>query len=196
LAFSSAVVTVFGLLAIGAAIMAAGLGGALILPAGRSALRNALHGKERHPITWAAAVPLGAMIGSLYLSEVAQLLPCSLCWYQRIAMYPLAIVLGVAAVRADPGVWRYGLPLALLGLGIAVYHVIIQWMPGLDVGACTTGAPCTGRYLAIFGFVSIPTMAASAFLLMIALLLLLRTLERGDGMTSQNLGTSLEQKAE
>jgi disulfide bond formation protein DsbB len=66
----------------------------------------------------------------------------------------------------------------VLGLLIAIYHVTIQWMPSLDVGACSSGAPCTGRYLAVFGFVSIPTMAGAAFLLIVALLWLVRTLER------------------
>jgi hypothetical protein len=81
-------------------------------------------------------------------------------------------------VRGDPGVWRYAVPLAGVGLAIAIYHVTIQWQPSLDVGACSTGAPCSGRYLAVFGFVSIPTMAGAAFLLIITLLFLVRTLER------------------
>jgi disulfide bond formation protein DsbB len=70
------------------------------------------------------------------------------------------------------------MPLALVGLAIAAYHVTIQWMPSLDVGACSVGAPCTGRYLAVFGFISIPTMAGAAFLLIISLLLLVRMLEQ------------------
>ncbi|NNF28983.1 MAG: disulfide bond formation protein B [Gemmatimonadetes bacterium] len=117
-------------------------------------------------------------MGSLYLSEVAHLVPCSLCWYQRFAMYPMVLILGFGLLRGTTAIWRVGLPLAVIGLAISIYHVTIQWQPTLDVGACTSGAPCTGRYLAVFGFISIPTMAGAAFLLIISLLLLVRTLER------------------
>ncbi len=121
------------------------------------------------------------MSGSLYLSEIAHLIPCSLCWYQRIAMYPLVFVLGVGLLRSDPGVWRFATPLSVGGLLIAAYHVTIQWKPTLDIELCTTGAPCTGRYLSVFGFISIPTMAGDAFLLITALMFLLRLLEQEVG---------------
>jgi disulfide bond formation protein DsbB len=175
-----AIATTLATLALIAAAAALGLLGTLSSSAGRTRLIDALIGRERHPLGWAWSVALIAMIGSLYLSEVVHLTPCSFCWYQRIAMYPLVFVLGVAMVRGDAGAWRYALPLAVVGLLIAIYHITIQWQPSLDVGACSSGAPCSGRYLAVFGFVSIPTMAAGAFLLLIALLLLVRTLERAD----------------
>jgi disulfide bond formation protein DsbB len=176
--YYAAILNTLGTLALVAVALALGLSVALSVPSARARLRDALHAQERHPIGWAWAVALIAMAGSLYLSEIAHLLPCSLCWYQRIAMYPLVLVLGVGLVRADTGVWRYAMPLSVLGLLIAIYHVTIQWMPSLDVGACSSGAPCTGRYLAVFGFVSIPTIAGAAFLLIVALLWLVRTLER------------------
>jgi len=179
MAYYATIVTTLGILALVAVALAIALLGMLATSAGRERLGAALLGQERHPIGWAAAVALIAMSGSLYLSEVAHLIPCSLCWYQRIAMYPLVFVLGVGTVRGDAGVWRYGMPIAAVGLLIAAYHVTIQWMPSLDVGACSVGAPCSGRYLAVFGFISIPTLAAAAFLLIISLLLLLRVLERG-----------------
>jgi disulfide bond formation protein DsbB len=177
-AYYPAIATTFAILSFVAVALALGLGAALALPSGRAWLRDALLGQERHPIGWAGGVALLAMAGSLYLSEVVHLIPCSLCWYQRIAMYPLVLVLAVGLVRADTGVWRYALPLSVVGLLTAIYHVTIQWRPSLDVGACSSGAPCTGRYLAVFGFVSIPTMAGAAFLLVVALLWLVRTLER------------------
>jgi hypothetical protein len=177
-AYYATVVSTLGVLALVAVALALGLGTALSLSSGRERLRGALAGQERHVIGWTWGVSLIAMSGSLYLSEIASLLPCSLCWYQRIAMYPLVFVLGVGALRGDPGVWRFAIPLPVVGLVIAAYHVTIQWMPALDVGTCTTGAPCTGRYLAVFGFISIPTMAGAAFLLITALLMLVRTLER------------------
>ena len=122
-------------------------------------------------------VALIATSGSLYFSEIAHLVPCSLCWYQRIAMYPLLLVLGVAAVRSDAGVWRYALPLALVGLLVALYHVSIEWMPALDLGVCTSGVPCSVRYFAVFGFISIATMSAAAFFLISSLMLVLRALD-------------------
>jgi len=176
--YYAAIVNTLGTLALVAVALALGLSVALSVPSARARLRDALYAQERHPIGWAWGVALIAMAGSLYLSEIAHLLPCSLCWYQRIAMYPLVLVLGVGVLRGDTGAWRYGMPLALVGLAIAAYHVTIQWMPSLDVGACSVGAPCTGRYLAVFGFISIPTMAGAAFLLIISLLLLVRMLEQ------------------
>jgi disulfide bond formation protein DsbB len=177
-AFYPTIVTTLGVLALVAVALALALATALALPGGRAGLSATLDGQERHVIGWAWGVSLVAMAGSLYLSEIAHLLPCSLCWYQRIAMYPLVAVLAVGTLRGDAGVWRFAIPLPVIGLLIAAYHVTIQWRPSLDVGACTTGAPCTGRYLAVFGFISIPTMAGAAFLLITVLLLLVRRLER------------------
>jgi disulfide bond formation protein DsbB len=154
------------------------LGVALATPGGRARLGDMLAGQERHPIGWAWAVALIAMLGSLYLSEIADFLPCLLCWYQRIAMYPLVFVLGVGLLRSDPGVWRFAIPMPVIGFFISVYHVLIQWRPNMEVGTCSVGAPCTGRYVAVFGFISIPTMAGAAFLLITALLVLVRSLER------------------
>ena len=181
MAYYATIVTTLGALALVAVPLALALLVGLGLPSIRDRLVGALLGQERHPIGWACGVAAIAMAGSLYLSEIAHLIPCSFCWYQRIAMYPLVVVLGVGALRGDTGVWRYGLPLAAIGLLIAAYHVTIQWMPSADIGACSAGPPCSGRYLAVFGFVSIPTMAGAAFLLLIALMLLLRALERDKG---------------
>lgn len=181
MALHSTLTTAFGVLALAAVALAVLLGGALLAPPGRDRLVAMLLGQERHPIAWAGAVALVATSGSLYFSEIAHLVPCSLCWYQRIAMYPLVLLLAVGAWRGDPGVWRYAAPLAVAGLLIASYHVTIEWMPDLDVGACGVGPPCTARYFAVFGFVSIATMSAAAFFLILTLLALLGTLERACG---------------
>ncbi|HSR40730.1 MAG TPA: disulfide bond formation protein B [Longimicrobiales bacterium] len=174
------IVQTLGILALVALVSGAALLLALAVPSGRAALRRRLVGLERHVLGWAWAVALIAMSGSLYLSDVVGLVPCLLCWYQRIAMYPLVLVLGVGVVRNEPAAWRYGLPLPLVGFVIAAYHVALQLQPSLDVVSCSSGAPCTARYLAVFGFVSIPWMAGAAFLLITALLLTLRTLGRPD----------------
>jgi disulfide bond formation protein DsbB len=164
------------------------LGGALVSASGRIWIRRALARREAVPLGLAAFVALVATGGSLYLSEIANLTPCELCWYQRIAMYPLVPVLAVAALRKDAGAWRYGLPLALPGAAISAYHVTIQWMPALDAGTCGLGPPCTARYVAVFGFVSIPTMAGAAFLLIVALLLVARA-----ARTSRSMGETSAQ---
>jgi hypothetical protein len=149
----------------------------LSFPAGRALLRRSLAGDERGVLLLAWLTALGATLGSLYYSEVVGFPPCLLCWYQRIAMYPLVLILGVGVIRADAGVWRYGLPLSVVGLLIAAYHVVIQYRPALDVVTCDAAAPCTVRYVAAYGFVSIPFMAGCGFLLISAVLFASRTLE-------------------
>lgn len=119
----------------------------------------------------AGGVAIAATVGSLYLSEIVHLIPCKLCWYQRIAMYPLAILLPVAAWRKDNGFRLYGTVLAVIGLGIAVWHRLMQAYPSLDSGACAAvGPPCSSPYITEFGFVTIPYMAISSFALILALL--------------------------
>jgi Disulfide bond formation protein DsbB len=111
-----------------------------------------------------------ATIGSLYFSEVAHFEPCRLCWYQRIAMYPLVIILGIAAVRRDDGVAIYARALAIVGALISTYHLALEWIPSLDSGACGTGPACTVVWFREFGFISLPMLALSAFLAIITLL--------------------------
>lgn len=122
----------------------------------------------------AAAVAVTATLGSLYFSEVAHFEPCRYCWFQRTAMYPLAVILPIAAWRRDLEVWRYGLPLACGGLAVSIYHLQLQWRPGAGEGACGTGPPCTLKYVEVFGFVTIPAMAAAGFVAIAGLLVLAR----------------------
>jgi disulfide bond formation protein DsbB len=122
----------------------------------------------------AFVVAVLAMIGSLYFSEVAHFEPCRLCWYQRIAMYPLVVVLGIGAWRRDGAVARYAGPLAAIGAIIAAYHVALEWLPWLDSGVCSATTPCTLVWFRELGFISLPYLALSAFLLILALLRLAR----------------------
>ena len=120
---------------------------------------------------WLAfVVAATATVGSLYLSEVVHLIPCTFCWYQRIAMYPLVVLLGIAAWRQDHGIRIYAATLASIGAVIAAYHRLIQVFPDLSGSSCSTGVPCTAAYFTEFGFVTIPYMALSSFLLILALL--------------------------
>ncbi|MFN8038495.1 MAG: disulfide oxidoreductase [Acidimicrobiales bacterium] len=118
----------------------------------------------------AAAVALTCTLGSLYFSEIAKFTPCKLCWYQRIAMYPLVLLLGIAAVRRDRGIRVYGLALAAIGACVSTYHTWLQAFPTSSSSFCTVDAPCTERHVWELGFVSIPFMALAGFLLIIALL--------------------------
>ncbi|GIU98385.1 MAG: hypothetical protein KatS3mg014_0001 [Actinomycetota bacterium] len=113
-----------------------------------------------------------ATLGSLYYSEVARFVPCELCWYQRIAMYPLAVVLGIAAVRSDFGIRRYVLPLVSIGAAISVYHYQLERFPAQTSLACTVDVPCTTVWVWEFHYISIPFMALSAFALIATVLLL------------------------
>jgi len=127
----------------------------------------------------AALVAVTATAGSLYFSEVAGFVPCELCWYQRIAMYPLAVVLGVAAMRSDLSARRHGLPLAVIGLLIAIYHVQLQAFPDQS-SFCALDHPCTISPTAGLGFLTIPQMSALSFAAVIRLLSLVPTTPKGD----------------
>lgn len=125
---------------------------------------------EPNAVGMAFWVALLATMGSLYFSEIALFDPCRLCWYQRIAMYPLVVILGIAAVRRDLGVRIYVRTLAAIGALIATYHVAFEWIPALDTGACGVGPSCSVIWFRVFGFISFPTLALTAFLLIFTLL--------------------------
>lgn len=143
----------------------------LVVPSTRQWLAKEVRGHERTLLAGALLTSLIATAGSLYYSETVGFAPCLLCWYQRIAMYPLVPVLAVAMLTSDTKVWRYALPLSLSGLTIAAYHVAIQFRPALEVAACSEQAPCNVRYVSVLGAVSIPFMAGLGFLLISALVL-------------------------
>jgi len=119
-------------------------------------------------LAWIVALVCTA--GSLIYSEVIHFVPCRLCWYQRIAMYPLAVILLVGAIRREALVKIYALPLALGGLVISIYHYLIQVNPSLEGGSCDPTIPCSSRYVEVFGFISIPFMAGAGFILITVLL--------------------------
>jgi disulfide bond formation protein DsbB len=135
------------------------------------ALRRELDGAEL-ALAWLVATI--ATAGSLYYSEVADFVPCTLCWYQRIAMYPLVVLLGIAAVRRDRGIVRYALPLAAIGAAISVYHYQLEWFPHQEGAFCHAGVPCSVRWVFELGYISLPLLALTAFTLIGSLLLLAR----------------------
>jgi hypothetical protein len=109
-----------------------------------------------------AAITTTSTLGSLYFSEVAHFVPCTLCWYQRIAMYPLAILTAMAAVRkGDLSV--YVRVIASIGLVISGYHWLLERFPNIDAGVCSTAVPCELVWFEKFGFITLPFMAFTAF---------------------------------
>jgi disulfide bond formation protein DsbB len=124
-------------------------------------------GLREQGLALAALVAAVATAGSLYLSEGGHLIPCRLCWYQRTLMYPLAVILIIAALRRDWSVRPYAIALSLIGAAISTWHVLVEWYPGLESSSsCDPRNPCSALPLSRYaGYLSIPTMAGSAFVL-------------------------------
>jgi disulfide bond formation protein DsbB len=113
-------------------------------------------------------VALLATGGSLYFSEVIHFIPCTLCWYQRILMYPLVILLGIASYRGYKEIYSYVLPMTILGWIIAFYHYfgVEQEVFGqLESPFCQAGAPCNAKWINWLGFITIPFLSFIAFTL-------------------------------
>ena len=167
--------TIVALSALGVAgqvLVAAGivvvLAAAVGLKAPLQAVRRTLWGYE----LWAAFVVASiATGGSLFFSEVAGFVPCELCWYQRICMYPLSIVLLLAALAGDYRIVRYVWPLPVVGAGVSVYHLLVENGVVGQSTACLVSAPggCATKWINEFGYVTIPTLALTGFLLVIGL---------------------------
>lgn len=172
-------VTLF--LALLAIVAQVSVAGALILWLGRrSTALGRLGASVRDSVgpqalTMAFAVALVCTLGSLYLSEVAHYVPCKLCWYQRIAMYPLVPILLVAMLRKDHRVAAYVLPLTVIGGLVSIYHVLLERFPELEgVSSCDPDNPCSAILLQRLGYLTIPTMALSGFALITVLVLAAR----------------------
>jgi disulfide bond formation protein DsbB len=112
-----------------------------------------------------------ATCGSLFFSEVLGWQPCVLCWYQRILMYPLAILLAIGIVRRDRGLHKYVLPFSITGIGVSLYHYLLIKTDWLPPPPCAVGVPCTVDYLDWLGFINIPFLALAAFLIITCMML-------------------------
>jgi disulfide bond formation protein DsbB len=127
---------------------------------------------KTYSLYMAWVVSLVAVSGSLYFSEYMNFEPCKLCWFQRIFMYPMAILLGIACYKNDRRQIPYLLPLSIIGGSISLYHYAEQKIPGLaDLLPCTVGVPCSGEYINWLGFITIPFLALIAFIMITCLLL-------------------------
>lgn len=115
-------------------------------------------------IAWLVSVI--ATLGSLYFSEIKGFIPCDLCWFQRIFMYPLVIILGIGTFQSDISVKKFVLPLSIIGGLISFFHYLEQKVPGFGgIKPCVSGVPCSAEYINWFGFITIPFLALTAFTL-------------------------------
>jgi disulfide bond formation protein DsbB len=146
------------------AILALGVA-ALVSPRARRALVGSW-GAVQVQALWAAwLVAAVATGGSMYFSEIADYIPCQLCWYQRICMYPLAITLLVGAILRDRRAVLYSMVFPVVGALVAIRHIYIENNPEAESASCRIGAPCSAKYIDEFGYVTIPVLALTAFVL-------------------------------
>ncbi|MEK5069657.1 disulfide oxidoreductase [Sporosarcina sp. FSL K6-1508] len=125
-------------------------------------------------VAW--VVSLVAMFGSLYFSEIKGYIPCELCWYQRIFMYPLTLILGIGTFQNDSSVKKFVIPLALIGGSISFMHYLEQKIPGFGgIKPCVSGVPCSSQYINWFGFITIPFLALVAFVIITFCMFLIKS---------------------
>ncbi len=124
-------------------------------------------------LVWVIA--LSSLFGSLYFSEVLGFAPCVLCWYQRIAMYPLVLIIPVGILLKDTKLYYYVLPLSIAGMLIGLYQNLLGWGIIREVIApCAFGVSCTTKYINYFGFITIPFLSLCAFTSITIIMLILR----------------------
>lgn len=127
------------------------------------------------PMFQAWIVALVATFGALFIGEVLGQLPCDLCWHQRVFMFPLVPVLGIALLRSDAGAWLYALPLAGLGWLVAGLHNLLYFeVIPKAIKPCGEGPSCSGDGMTIFGSVPLPLLSLAAFTIIIAFLFIVR----------------------
>jgi disulfide bond formation protein DsbB len=140
-----------------------------IKPQGRD--RFGVASRTRSLLALATLVAAVGTLGSLYFSVGLGLVPCELCWYQRILLYPLTVVLGVATLEDRPRVARTVLPLSGLGIAVAAYHVLLQLRPAME-STCSVGGGCSAvLYPMAGGLLTIPRLSLTAFVLVTGLTL-------------------------
>jgi Disulfide bond formation protein DsbB len=152
-----------GLLILLAALWLLGVRGPL------EAVRGWLWGYELWAAFLVAAIATG---GSLFFSQVVGYVPCELCWFQRICMYPLSILTLFLAFHGDNRAVRYLFPFPVVGACVSIYHLLVENHVVATPTACQVGAGCTVKWINEFGFMTIPTLALTGFVLLIGFLVL------------------------
>ena len=116
-----------------------------------------------------------SVLGSIFFSYVMEFAPCVLCWYQRICLFPLVIILATGLFPFDKNVLKYALPLAGIGWPIAVYHnLLYAGVIPESIQPCTQGVSCTEEYIELFGFLSIPALSLLSFSIIVTILVILK----------------------
>ena len=124
-------------------------------------------------------IALFAMLYSLYSSEIAGMAVCPLCWYQRICLYPLAVIIGIGAFNADIHAVRYAIALPMIGSVFALYQYLEQMIPGFSpIKICTAGGDCSAIHFKWLGFITFPLLSFAACWIIVILLYLARSAER------------------
>ncbi len=140
---------------------------------------------ERYSLYLGLAAAWIAMLGSLYFSEIMGYIPCTLCWYQRILMYPLTGIIAIGLLRRDRGLPSYVLPFSVFGVGFATYHYLIQRTSIFGgESTCKVGVPCTTMWINWFGFATIPFLALLAFVIITVVTLI--TLQADETVLDQD----------
>lgn len=154
--------------------------------AGRTALLDSMRVSfGPNALLLAATIAIVATVGSLWLSESVGFIPCRLCWYQRMMMYPLGLVL-IAAILSREQLGRlYAILLASFGAAISTYHILIERFPSLEGSTCDPKIPCTLIWTQRFGYMTIPVMALSGFLAILALLWIDKTSNKEQGLATK-----------
>lgn len=141
------------------------------LLSGKKSLIHRINGLLRHHyLLFGLIVSLIATLGSLFYSNIMQFNPCGLCWWQRIFMYPQVVLFAVALWKRDIKIARYVLPLSMIGGAIAAYHYALQIgavSSSLPCSAVGYSASCTELFFVAYGYITIPMMALTAFLMLI-----------------------------
>lgn len=138
-------------------------------------------GKEfiaKYSVYLALILSIAATLGSLYYSEIRNFAPCTLCWYQRIFMYPLIIILTVGILRKDKKLYYYVLPMSIIGAFFALYHVLLQKGIIPQLAPCVTGISCKVSYIEYFGFITIPLMSFATFAIITVCMLLYKSYQK------------------
>ena len=128
---------------------------------------------KKYSLFFAWVVTLIATLGSLYAGEVLQWAPCSLCWYQRVCLFPMAIILGMATYRRDDAIALYLIPQTIIGLLFAIYQYIYPYiLPYVSAPKlCTLDIDCSYNYFEFFGFITLPLLSALSFVLILLFLM-------------------------
>ena len=139
---------------------------------------------KKYGLYFAWLLALIGTLGALYFSEIRLMEPCPLCWFQRICLFPMAIILGIATYRSDYAICRYALPLALIGLLFASYQVAIQEVPGWNpIELCGNNANCSEKSDIGLGPISLPMLSVANFTV-ISLLLIAVWVKNGRALRS------------